>query len=276
MPQFVFFTCLFLSLPPFLLHSLFLVPVPSPTMERIRGLGIDLNALTSEFLPTLVSLPLDDLLSIREELFRSATMGGLAADGDSLVSRRDTRKNPLRHKLADDITSLLYCLKNNSKVPRSLLKNGKRSTTYLESSRQSELVSSQTNSTTNSHPPLTQPPPAMLLNDSVRLSTIMRDINLLRNDFNDLKREVSRLNHLNQSPAVAIDTCHIKVYFPGPSTPVLDPAAVSNLLGCPSLLVTCISPKSIKVKIPKSCLYKAMQSSDSSSHLVYVWKNHAS
>ena len=40
--------------------------------------------------------------------------------------------------------------------------------------------------------------------------------------------------------------------------------------------MTSVSPKSIKTKIPKSCLYKAMQSSDPTSHLVYVWKNRTS
>ena len=93
----------------------------------------------------------------------------------------------------------------------------------------------------------------------------MKDINLLRNDTNHLKREVTRLNHQNQ-PSV--------IYFPNPCTPGL--VAVSNLLGCPILLVTRISPKSIKTKIPKSCLYKAMQSSAPTSHLVYVWKNRTS
>ena len=94
---------LLLSLPPTL-------PRPSPIMERIRGLGIDLNALTSEYLPVLVSLPLENSLFIREELFKSATTSGLATYGDTLVSRRDTIKNPLHHKLADDITSVLHCL----------------------------------------------------------------------------------------------------------------------------------------------------------------------
>ena len=39
------------------------------------------------------------------------------------------------------------------------------------------------------------------------------------------------------------------------------------------LQVTRVSSKSIKVKIPKPCLHSALQSSDSTSHLVYVWKN---
>ena len=250
-------------------------------MERLRGLGIDLNAPTSEYLPVLVSLSLETQLSIREELFWSAVTSGLTTGGDVLVSRRDTRKNPLRHKLADDITSLLYCLKNNSKVPRSLLKSGKQSKNYLESSRNSELAASQAistfasqaNSSSASAPssiPITQTQLAVHPNNSMQHSSIMKDINLLRNDINDLKREITRLNHQNQASAT-IDTCHIKVYFPGPSTPVSDPVTVSNLLGCPSLQVTRISSNSIKVKIPKSCLYKAMLSSDLTSHFVYIY-----
>ena len=99
----------------------------------------------------------------------------------------------------------------------------------------------------------------------------MKDINLLRNDVEVLKHEVFRL-HRDQS-TTAIDSCHVKMFFPNSNTLVLEPAAVSNLLGCPSMQVTKISSKSIKVKIPKSCLHKAMESSHSSFHLVYVWKN---
>ena len=80
-------------------------------MEQIRELGVDLNAPASEYLPVLVSLPLQDSLSIRDDLFKCASALGLAAEDDVLVSRRDTRKNPLCHKLADDIVLLLHCQK---------------------------------------------------------------------------------------------------------------------------------------------------------------------
>ena len=74
--------------PLLLLRVLFLLALlpSSSTMDRIRGLGIDLNAPTSEYLPVLVSQPLENLLSIRVELFRSASLSGLATDGDALVS----------------------------------------------------------------------------------------------------------------------------------------------------------------------------------------------
>ena len=91
----------------------------------------DLSAPTSESLPVLVSLPPHSLLSIREEIFKDALALGLTHEGDTLVSRRGTRLNPLSTKLSEDIISLLICIKNESPVPRSLLKNGKRQKAYL-------------------------------------------------------------------------------------------------------------------------------------------------
>ena len=81
------------------------------TMEIIQELGIDYTAPTSAYSPLIASLPLHSLLSVRDELFLSATSYGLTADGDALVSRRDTRKNPFCHRLADDENSLIVCLK---------------------------------------------------------------------------------------------------------------------------------------------------------------------
>ena len=167
------------------------------------------------------------------------------------MSRRDTRQNPL---------SLFLCLKNNSKVPWSLLKNGKRSARYLESSRQSLSQSSQSSQTSSPSspslermssqmnpsesgplPPPSQAPPTIQPNDSFRFLLLMKDINLLRNDVEVLKQEVFRL-HWEQS-TTAIDSCHVKVFFPNSNTLVLEPAAVSNLLGCPSMQVTKISSR---------------------------------
>ena len=238
----------------------------------------------SEYQPVLASLPLHNLFSIRDELFLSAASRGLTAEGDVLVSRRDTRKNPLCHRLADDVIALTVCLKNYSPVPRSLLKNGKRKKDYLELSRQSEIVvNSQleppATAASSSCPVTPRPAPAESVSvcDTVRFSSMMREINLLRSDVNGLKRDVSLLNRNCQSqPSTALDTCHIKVYFPSPASPVLNPVQVSRLLGCPVLLVTRISAKSIKVKIPKISLLDCLQSSDPTSHLVYVWKNHVS
>lgn len=264
-------------------------------MDRLQELGIDYNAPTSEYLPVLSSFPIHSLLSLREELFQSATSRGQTTEGDILVSRRDTRRTSLSHKLAEDTIALMICLKNNTPVPRSLLKNGKRSKDYLQHSRQSqtELSSQLTPSSPNSlsqcpvshpansdssrvlNPPHSTEPTST--NNSVRFSSLMREVNLLREDVNSLKRDVSSLaRNCQAQPTTTFDTCHVKVYFPRCSSPVLNTAQVSHLLGCPILLVTQISAKSIKVKIPKISLLDCLQSADPASHLVYVWKNRGS
>ena len=74
-------------------------------------------------------------------------------------------------------------------------------------------------------------------------------------------------NQSQPASASALDTCHVKVYFPGSTSPVQSPVEVSRLLDCPVLLVSPISAKS------KSPLFDSLQSSDPTSHLVYVWKN---
>ena len=249
------------------------------TMDRIHELDIDCNAPTSEYRPFLVSLPLHTLLSVREELFLSAASYGLTADGNVLVSRRDTRKNTLCHKLADDIISLIVCLKNNSTVPRILLKNGKRRRDYLDSSRLSEFAANFQQepppmASLSSHPDAPRPAVPTSVSEAVRFSSVMKEVNMLRSDVEGPKREASSQSRDNQSqPSSAFDTCHVKVYFPSLTSPDLTPVDVSRFLGCPVLLVSSISAKSIIVKIPQISLFDSLQSSDPTLHLVYVWKN---
>ena len=181
---FLFWSLVFLL---FLLLLLLLAPLirySASTMDRIQEFGIDYNTPMSEYRPLLASLPLHTLLSIREELFLSAASHGLTADGDALVSRRDTRKNPLCHRLADDIIALIVCLKNNSTVPRLLLKNGKWRMDYLDSSRQSEIAANSQQEpppTLSSHPDTPTPVPTSV-SDTFRFSSVMKEVNILRSD----------------------------------------------------------------------------------------------
>ena len=291
-PFWIFYFASYLSYLNISTSSSSLCRAPS-TMDRLQELGIDYNAPTSEYLPVLSSFPVHTLLSLKDELFQSAASRGQTTERYILVSRRDTRRTSLSLKLAEDTIALTICLKNNMSVPRSLLKNGKRRKDYLQQSRQSqiELSSQFTPSSPNSssqrpdshlansessgvlNPPhLTEPTST---NNSVRFSSLMREVNLIRKDVDSIKRDGSSLDHNCQAqPTATLDTCHIKVYFPGCSSPVLNPAQVSFLLGCPILLLTQISTKSIKVKIRKISLFDCLQSADPASHLVCVWKNH--
>lgn len=251
-------------------------------MDTVRELGVDLNAPASESVATLSTLSLSQLLSLRDELFTEATSLGLTSDGDELVSRRDSKKKPLHVKLTEDISSLLLCLKNESVVPRSLLKNGKRSKEYLDASHVStnSSVSVFTNSQIppsfndelQTHTPVSQ---HHTLCDSVRSSVIMKDINALKDEVKNLKKDVSTLLRLRTAVPHVPSTCHIRIvlsYSTPLSVSLLETDGVSLLLGCPALSVVKINASTLKVKIPKECLHTALLSSSSNSHHVTIWR----
>ena len=85
-------------------------------MDKVRQLGVDLNAPVSESVVILSSCSISQLLSVRSALFEDSVAHGLTCEGDVLVSRRDSRKYSLISKLIDDISVLLSSLKNNSSV----------------------------------------------------------------------------------------------------------------------------------------------------------------
>ena len=269
----------------------------SIVMDSVQALGVDLNAPASESAATLTTLSLSQLLTIRSDLFSEAANLGLTSEGDELVSRRDTRKNPLNKKFADDVIALMFCLKNESAVPRSLLKNGKRSKSYLEASRYANTTSTtepstsggttdnvpggttdnipggstdnvflQANSTSSSNP----------MGESFRASLIMKDINHLKDEIKDLKKDIAILHRQSSQTPTVPSTCHIRILFPTSNSCVIiesDLGSVGNLLGCPVLSVTKIRSNILKVKIPKECLHTAILSSRSDSHSVNIWRN---
>ena len=230
-------------------------------MELLKSLKIDVDGPSSETLGNLTSLSLDTSLSLREELFKQALTLNLACDNDSLVSRRDSRKKPLGIKLADVVT-LIGCVKNSQVVPRSLLKNGKRSREYLDTQRKSEAALSSEPSGT---PPNPSPSPPALssqpqviqssesVSESSRFMSIMKDLNLLKNAISDLEKSVSFLTK-QSLPLTPPNFCHVRVDFPNPSCLSIDTASLSALLGCPTLATLRVG-SSLKVKIHKECLF---------------------
>ena len=250
-------------------------------MDSIHELGVNLNAPSSESLPILTCLSISQLLSIRNDHFTETSNQGLTCDGDALVLRKDSRKKPLNLKLAEDIICLLSCIKNESTVPRTVLKNGKRQKDYLDASHKANLTLSQDPSRTQSQrshdsDPTAPDPTSRItstLSKSVRASLIMKDVNLLKKDVDDLKRDVSLL--FRQKPSTPVpSTCHniICIIFPH-GNPSLKTDIISELIGCPALSVVRINVKTLKVKILKECLHRAMLSSNSNSHLVIVWRS---
>ena len=243
-------------------------------MEKLRSLGLNPNAPKSELVPLLSSQPVDALLDIRDYFFAEAASSNLVPPGDELVSRRSVRGGkPLPQKLSEDVWSLMLCLKQNSVIPRSIVKNGKRGSSYLEASR----LSSQSLPTPQSIPtpppiesirvPPSEPPePSVVRN--VGLSGIRFDLNAMKQEMVSLKRELRALTQ-NKSPPKAISACHINVRPRSMSTSEQD---LPNILGCPVLSASRVG-HSWKVKIPRDHLYNALSSASPVSHSVHIWKN---
>ena len=248
-------------------------------MDKVIQYGIDINAPSSEAIPKLISLPLHVLMSLREDLFAEALSQGLSSEGDALVARRDSRKKPLYIKLADDIVSLLICIKNGSILPRTLLKNGKRSKEYLNASRNVEAKISQESSSLSQSPSFEVDSingSVSSFNNFSSLSSLMKDINLLKDDIKGLKSELSLLHrHCESSSSSSLPSfCHVRVLFTASNCPPFsNVSSVSALLGCPALQVTKVSDFSLKVKIPKECLHSALLSGNINSHHVQVWRH---
>ena len=236
-------------------------------MERLRNLGIDPNVPRSEIIPLLSSQPTDSLLRLRECFFEELRLKGLVHVGDELVSRRCTsRGKPLPVKLSEDVCSLVHCLKNDLPAPRCIIKNGKRDRAYLESSRantsqsiQSSQSSTQLDSTHSE------------CADNVALSSIMRELNSMKESFRVLRSEVMSMNN-NTRATKAPSTCHVYVSCKNPcSAPDLP-----LLLGCPVLYANRVGSRfSWKVKIHRHSLYDALRST-ADTHSVRVWCNNGS
>ena len=101
----------------------------------MHNLGINPNLPKSELVSLLTTQATNVQLDLRQTFFEELVSKGLGNEGDELVSRRCSGRKSLSVKLSEDICSLLHCLKNNSHIPRSIIKNGKRDKNYLDASR---------------------------------------------------------------------------------------------------------------------------------------------
>ena len=106
-------------------------------MEALTRTGVnsDLpkNALVDSL---LLSHSEEQLNDIRTQLFNSATLAGLVHPKDVLVKRLKRATGPsLTMKYANDVAVLCYAIKNCQPLPRTLLRNGKRSAAAYITSR---------------------------------------------------------------------------------------------------------------------------------------------
>lgn len=90
--------------------------------KKIKNFKIDLNNSSNEAIPAFSFLSLNRLPSFRQDMFDESLVWHLLSNGNVLVIERDSHKQSLGGKLIDNIISLVMCVKNNSIIPRSLLK----------------------------------------------------------------------------------------------------------------------------------------------------------
>lgn len=189
----------------------------------VRDLGLSSGIPRDEFVTDIKRHPISMLKNCRLELFEEAVTGKLADPRDSLVNRINSAIRPLNLKLAEDIWTLLIAVENNAQIPRSILKNGKRSLSQLQESRAS--IHSTPLLSTSVHqppedliPPLISTPssagsgstsqPTQSAADSVPTSLtqssqssansvsnyfIAKEINLIKEDMAGLRSEVTSL-----------------------------------------------------------------------------------
>ena len=113
--------------------------------------GLHSGMSMDEFVSALKHYPTSLLKLWRQSLFDEAASRGLLQDSsDVLVYRMNSACRPLDLKLAEDLWSIIVCIENGEKLPRSILKNGKRSKADLNKSR---MLASQS-ATNNCEPTL--------------------------------------------------------------------------------------------------------------------------
>lgn len=193
------------------------------SMDELHKLGISTNCSKRELINNLSHLPVPSLKSIRSALFSSAISKGLCTPSCILVNRKDTPSNPIHSKLSSDIWTLIDCTRNETIVPRTLLRNGKRNRATFEASQVSDISSSVDSAAIVQEPQDTQAhidSPSQVTQDHANTSplnaqaqantppmsseifalrTIRKDVNKVMNDLRDLKRSISVISRTQSS-----------------------------------------------------------------------------
>ena len=103
-------------------------------MNQLPTFGVNHGLPRSEFIHQLEAHSAIQLKSLRERLFDDASKANLIPPelhGLPLVSRRDTAIRPASKVLSEDIWTITTCITNKTVLPRTLIKNGKRSKQFL-------------------------------------------------------------------------------------------------------------------------------------------------
>ena len=284
---------------------------PSGWMDRLVACEINLDLTASEFERNITqTLPDDSIKCIRDSLFLEALEAGLASSGDALAQRRKTNGGKsVKQKHITDIWYLVHSIRSNTSIPRTLLRNGKRSKEELSSSQarhqgevntitdtnfsaalscnnsatqipqipqeQNSVVSgnfSQT-STTNDNGGRTSS-----YNDTTFRSTVVHDIGNLKASVDDLKREVQELKSKVSREPMTRDECSCCLMYlrlKNSTSEKLDKSLVELKVGTSILgyeIIRAYPTPAFRVKILKSVFHNAITHARSNDCVADIWR----
>ena len=255
-------------------------------MEALSRIGVNPDLKREDLVSSLLlSHSEDQLEAARTQMFEEAKRMELAHPKDILVKRMKRAIGPpLRKKYALDVAELIYVVKNNQPVPRTLLKNGKRSATAFADSR--DRRPSTDSPALEPNPSVTPPTAPQQYQDLAKeeyhegngsISTLAKEIYSLRSELSHLRTEVLHLrNDRPPNAPIATDVCLLHVRLESqPLATEVGTSMLENLLRCPILNYSIIhhSPvMTLKVKILKHHLHMALTAPDNQQVTVRVWK----
>jgi len=183
--------------------------------------GAHCGLVKAEFVELLHVFPAASLNSLRCDLFLEAQEMALVPGelvGLPLVSRRDSALRPVTRVLSEDIWLIVNCINNKECIPRTLLKNGKRSKGFLVSQSSIQSSQSQTSTIPSTISQQTLSPsqtliPTPMLNlpsqSSVSYQLVSRDINTIKDEIRDLKILVSQIQSNSRNHATSTLNPHL-------------------------------------------------------------------
>ena len=126
----------------------------SAVMNQLPTFGVNHRLPRSEFIHQLEAHSAIQLKSLHERLFDDANKANLIPSelhGLPLVSRRDTAIRPASKVLSEDIWTITTCITNKTVLPRTLIKNRKRSKQFLIDAHRSLPAPVNTANTSHVH-----------------------------------------------------------------------------------------------------------------------------
>ena len=185
-----------------------------------------------------------------------------------MTRRKTNGGKTVRGKYASDICQLVSSIKNKTVIPRTLLRNGKRSKEEFAAS-QARLqnvpeITDLPHNTTDYLPESTTDQVTADATANALRSTVVSNISSLKSSVDSLKEEVQVLKgKLNRDPTVIDDcnTCLIYVHCKHSITETLTKAFLESKLQTETLgydIIRCKPTPAFRVKIAKSLLYYAL------------------